>query len=70
MDQFVFQAACLLLKDPSLMTNNAEFADAIFSSLDVDNDGYVTKGEFIRGCTENTTLLKLLTPKPKQAKIP
>ena len=52
------------------MTNNAEFADAIFSSLDVDNDGYVTKGEFIRGCTENTTLLKLLTPKPKQAKIP
>ena len=37
-------------------------AVAIFQRMDVNNDGKVTRGEFVRTCLNDQKLLELLTP--------
>ena len=42
--------------------NPEERAVGIFQRMDVNNDGKVTRSEFVRTCLNDQKLLKLLTP--------
>ena len=44
--------------------NSEELAERIFSQLDTDHNGVITKEEFIDGCMEDEALCNLLAIRP------
>ena len=49
-------------KDKSSIGSPEDKAVAIFQRMDVNNDGKVTRAEFVRTCLKDQKLLQLLTP--------
>jgi len=56
----------LYLNEGLEMDAAVERANAIFSALDINNDGDVTEEEFVRGCMEDENLVRALSDKSSE----
>ena len=61
---YEFQAMSRIAVKGTSEENSEELAERIFSQLDTDHNGVITKEEFIDGCMEDEALCNLLAIRP------